>query len=405
MPVSILHTICLVDASSLTQLYSSLCATPINSSNTPQLNQQAVADLYGRGLAAAADLQRKAVKPDTLKTRQAAIRELADWLQSKQTACKRTVLTVIPEDILVYFTQHWLPNHAGSMAADGELIAAPGSLSSTKSHLSSEFEQLGRNGNWDSAKQTGNPMLSAQVRTMLKGYGNHAMQLGYQKKGAVPLTEAEMQLLLQSMHQACSISTDPQQQLLLLRDGMLFSLLWQSCFRGFNAGALRLDNIVLPTGENAVPYLVPQLKLQAGAVLHLLPDTTKNKKGGHCKITLTSDVMCFSTWFQMAAHHYAAAGQPITNHIIRPLGVGTKQFAEKPMTCSNAWARLTKCLKALDMYTGQSVHSTRRGNMIHRQQHLQESHKEIGEAAMCNEKNAKYYTDTHRPTRLRISAM
>ena len=164
---------------------------------------------------------------------------------------------------------------------------------------------------------------------MLKGHGNHAMQLGYQKKGAVPLTEAEMQLLLQSMHRACtstSTSTDPQQQLLLLRDGMLFSLLWQSCFRGFNAGALRLDNIVLPIGENAVPYLVPQLKLQAGAVLHLLPDTTKIKKGGHCKITLTSDVMRFSTWFHMAAHHYAAAGQPITNHIIRPLGVGSSSL-------------------------------------------------------------------------------
>jgi len=128
-----------------------------------------------------------------------------------------------------------------------------------------------------------------------------------------------------------------------------------------------LDNIVLPTGENAVPYLVPESRLQAGAVLHLLPDTTKNKKGGQCKFTLTRDVMCFSTWFQMAVHHHAAAGQPISNCITRPLGVGTKQFAEKPMTCSNAWARLTKCLKALDMYTGQSVHSTRRGNMIHRQ--------------------------------------
>jgi len=148
-------------------------------------------------------------------------------------------------------------------------------------------------------------------------------------------------------------------------------------------------------------YLVPESRLQAGAVLHLLPDTTKNKKGGHCKVTLTRDVMCFSTWFQMAVHHHAAAGQPITNYITRPRGVGTKQFAEKPMTCSNAWARSTKCLKALDMYTGQSVHSTRRGNMIHRQQHLQESHKEIGQAAMCNETYAKDCTDMHRPARFR----
>lgn len=74
-----------------------------------------------------------------------------------------------------------------------------------------------------------------------------------------------------------SSNTDTHEQLLLLRDGMLFSILWQSCFRGFNA---------------------------------------------------------------------------------------------------------------LGIYSGQSVHSTRRGNMIHGQQHLHGSYKEIGEAAMCNEKNA-----------------
>ena len=112
-------------------------------------------------------------------------------------------------------------------------------------------------------------MLSAQVRTMLKGYGNHATQLGYQEKGAVPLTAFKVQLLLQSMHHSySSTSTGPRhgQQMLLLRDGMLCSLLWQSFLRSFNAGALRLDNIVLLTCESAVLHLVPEPKLQAGAV-------------------------------------------------------------------------------------------------------------------------------------------
>ena len=323
-------------------------------------------------------------------------------MQSKQAACNRAVQQATPEDILVYFTQHWLPTHAGSMTADGKLIAAPGSLSSTKSHLSSKFELLGCIGDWNSASQTGNPMHSVQIRSLLKGYNNHAAELGYQRKGAIPLTEPEMLCLLQSMATTCSNSnTDQHQQLLLLRDGMLFSLLWQSCFRGFNAGAMRLENIVLPTGESALPYLVPEVKLPAGATLHLLPDTTKNKKGGHCKITLSCDALCFSSWLQMSVHYYAAAGQPITNFITRPLAVGTKRFAEKPMTSSNTWARLTQGLKALGMYTGQSVHSTRRGTMIHRQQHMQATHQELGEAAMCNEKNAKYYTDVHRPTRFR----
>ena len=48
--------------------------------------------------------------------------------------------------------------------------------------------------------------------------------------------------------------------------------------------------------------------------------------------------------------------------------------------------RPTKYLKALDMYTG--VHGTRRSKMIVWQSQLYKSHKEIGEAAMCNEQNA-----------------
>ena len=74
-------------------------------------------------------------------------------------------------------------------------------------------------------------MLSIQIKSMLRGYVNHATQLGYQKKGAVPLTEADMQLLLLSSLNTCNgNSTDQHQQLLLLRDGMLFSVLRQSCF-------------------------------------------------------------------------------------------------------------------------------------------------------------------------------
>lgn len=35
--------------------------------------------------------------------------------------------------------------------------------------------------------------------------------------------------------------------------------------------------------------------------------------------------------------------------------------------------------------------------MIHKQLQMHDTHKEIGEAAMCSEQNAKYYTDTGQP--------
>ncbi|DBA96061.1 TPA: hypothetical protein ACH3X1_001560 [Trebouxia sp. C0004] len=45
------------------------------------------------------------------------------------------------------------------------------------------------------------------------------------------------------------------------------------------------------------------------------------------------------------------------------------------------------------MYTGQSVHNTRRGNMMHQQVEMHKSNQLLAEAAMCNEQNVTYYTD------------
>ena len=66
---------------------------------------------------------------------------------------------------------------------------------------------------------------------------------------------------------------------MLIRDGPTFSLLRQSCFRGCNAGELRLDSIVLPTEGSTLPYLLPKLVMKAGAKMHVKPDHTKNKRG------------------------------------------------------------------------------------------------------------------------------
>ena len=60
------------------------------------------------------------------------------------------------------------------------------------------------------------------------------------------------------------------------------------------------------------------------------------------------------------------------------------------MTCYAIWARLTKYLEAYGMYTGQSVHSTRRGSIIHQKDQMQATVSEVARAAMCSEKIAEY---------------
>ena len=195
------------------------------------------------------------------------------------------------------------------------------------------------------------------------------------------------------------------ERLLLIRDGLIVSMLWQSCFRGFNVGEMRLSNLKTPTNSPAVPFIVPNIVLPPGAQLHIYPDVTKNRKGGHCVVTLSCDVMCFTTWLQLAVQAYEEDMQPITNYFVRPLQKGTKVFAEKGMSSSAIWARFTTHLKATSLYTGQSVHSTRRGNIESTAQQGA-SIEDVQDAAMIKTRAiAVKYIDTSRPTRVRPAAI
>ena len=352
---------------------------------------------YLLGLNQAQQFQAHSVAPKTLKQRHHNARELADWLHSTNTG--RTLQTCLPEDVLVYLTTHWLPNHAGSATNTSLKIAAHSSLAWVRSSLSTEFEQLGRNGDWNADTLKGNPMLSNQLRRMTKGYTAVAKSQGYEPQAAEPIYSGKIKTLLEHLLQAQQHSTETD-KLLLIRDGLIISMLWQSCFRGFNVGGLRLSNIKTPTNSPATPFIIPQLTLQPGAQLHLFPDVTKNRKGGYCTVTLSCDIMCFTAWLQLAAASYEEAKQPITNYIMRPLHKGTKTFAEKPMTSSAIWARFTLHLKTAGIYNGESVHSTRRGKMIEASTQHQASIEEVQEAAMIRSKPiALRYIDTSRPTR------
>lgn len=95
-----------------------------------------------------------------------------------------------PEDILV-FMQCQLPAQLSSLQHPTATV---------ESHLSKEFELLGRTANFNPHSQQGNPVESLHLREFAKGYKNHAAELGYQKSGAVPLEKADMIQFLQQLY-------------------------------------------------------------------------------------------------------------------------------------------------------------------------------------------------------------
>ncbi len=105
---------------------------------------------------------------------------------------------------------------------------------------------------------------------MTKGYKADAAKQGYGQRAAEPVSSDKTKALLKYL-------TTKQQELEegSDRDGLTISMLWQSCFRGFNMGELRPSNFKTPTNSPAIPFLVPDLTLQAGSQLHIFPDVTK----------------------------------------------------------------------------------------------------------------------------------
>ena len=130
----------------ISQLCGQICSIPAATTCIPMQRLQQSTYLYGKGLTAAASVQKEPVKATALKVRQAAVGEVADWVHSMHDATGRSIQTAIPEDILVYPTQHCLPNHDRSSASTRELVVAPGSLSAIQSHLATKLELLGRTG-------------------------------------------------------------------------------------------------------------------------------------------------------------------------------------------------------------------------------------------------------------------
>jgi hypothetical protein len=116
-------------------------ATPV-----PQMTGATIVD-YFQGMKQAALIQQHAVTEKTKKARLTALREYNNWLL--QHVQIRDVNTCIPEDFLVYFTQHWMLHHSGSSSG---LRIAPTSVNSLISNLSREMDGLGREGPWDSGK-------------------------------------------------------------------------------------------------------------------------------------------------------------------------------------------------------------------------------------------------------------
>ena len=171
------------------------------------------------------------------------------------------------------------------MLPDGRKVAAPGSLNSMLSQLSTTFELLGRHGEWDEEARTGNPVRSKGVTMFKSGYERSMREQGYEQGSAVEWTEAEVFRLIAGLEVEAAAKLQEAGALLEAgrssdaarammgclvadRDAMAASYLWWGLQRGKECGLLRREDLALPDGS-LLPLPLPH-PLPVGFQVRLL---------------------------------------------------------------------------------------------------------------------------------------
>lgn len=93
---------------------------------------------------------------------------------------------------------------------------------------------------------------------MRKGYGKDAAEKGYRQLSARPWAKQEVLDVIGYLQNKIE-KRSGMQKFLLIRDALIFSLLWETKSRGNNASMWRLENFRLPTGERMLAFDLEKL--------------------------------------------------------------------------------------------------------------------------------------------------
>lgn len=258
-----------------------------------------------------------------------------------------------------------------ALLPDGSIQAPPQSVTNAVSNLAAGFDSLGGSGMWQPATQQGNPCRSPLMHTFVQGYGKKLFEQGYAEKAASPLTRQSAAQALQKLAtSAASMPLGSLPQCMAFRHGGEVSLLMASALRGADVGKLQIQDVRTAGGQPLVPSLEGGGKLQAGNTFVVQPYGLKNRQEANAGsvpcIVLAEVALNFCLWLLCLAKSSRRLGQPLQQHIFRPLeSTHGHVFAEKPLSSNCVRHALQRVLTAGGVMAGHTTHSTRRGVLQH----------------------------------------
>ena len=216
------------------------------------------------------------------------------------------------------------------------------------------FRDIGRSGEWNPILLTGNPAASYLMKRHLQSVTLEQTFAEIPKKQAVPLMFEKLAKLCRYLAYKASVEKDTVKKYLYLRDRAFFSVLCHSGDRGYDLGNLSISRLFeLPDAQgifvSEVIGKVASLDNPKNFVL------LKSKDEDICPVRLLENYINFASQSGIDLR---------SGYIFRVKDKKSGQIADKAVSSSSMTDRLRLHLRAVNLYEGESSHSSRRGCAI-----------------------------------------
>lgn len=288
--------------------------------------------------------------------------ELTDFLSSLHPT--KTLHNATPEDVrkFIVFKErkgrtklHVIScmhrGKPGKMSCDCPVTMAAKSVDSLIGKIRAIFRDLGRNGEWNPMLNIGNPAGAPLLKKHLQCVITEQTSAEVVSKQAVPFMFDKLARLCRHLSYKCFVEKDPITRFLYERDCAYFSLLSHTGSRGGDLGILTANRIFeLPQKQGIV---ISQI---AGKTVNI--DHPKNITLFFSKDPDICPVRHLDRYMRFASNVGVNLSQ---GFLFRVRDVKTKVISDKPVTASVMTDRLKTHLQAINLYAGESAHSSRRG--------------------------------------------
>lgn len=216
------------------------------------------------------------------------------------------------------------------------------------------FRDLGRSGDWNPVLLTGNPSASHLMKRHLQSVSLEQASANVVQKQAVPLMFEKLARLCRYLAFKASVENDLIAKFLYLMDRAYFSILSHSGDRSSDLGNLSSERIFeLPDSSGIfISEVIGKVVSTDNPNNFML---FKSKDEDICPIRLLTEYM------NSAVELGIDLG---TGYLFRVRDNSSRFIADKPVGSSSMTDRLGIHLSAVNLYEGESSHSSRRGCAI-----------------------------------------